>query len=53
MDNAKEILIEGCIDVSENPLSEDEFWDKFIEWIESNRWYFGGAIKQCSEDSEE
>nr|WP_315024896.1 hypothetical protein [uncultured Aminipila sp.] len=25
-------------------LSEDEFWDKFIGFIEENGWSFGGGI---------
>lgn len=48
--NYMEIQIEGSVDVSENPLSVDEFNDKFIEWIESNSWYFGGGIKPHIEE---
>lgn len=44
-DSSMEIQIEGCVDVSENPLPVDDFYNKFIEWIESNGWYFGGGIK--------
>lgn len=39
-------MIEGCIDVSENPMNEDEFWELFIDWIEGNNWYFGGGIRE-------
>jgi hypothetical protein len=39
------IIIDGAIDVADNPIPVDEFVDKFIEWIESNNWYFGGMIK--------
>lgn len=48
--NEKEIQIEGCIDVSGNPVTVDEFTDKFIEWIEKNGWYFGGGIHLYKED---
>ena len=27
-------------------FSEDEFWDKFIEFVEANNWYFGGGIRE-------
>ncbi|CAB1252936.1 Guanosine-3',5'-bis(Diphosphate) 3'-pyrophosphohydrolase [Clostridiaceae bacterium BL-3] len=43
--NTKEIEIDGCVSVPEN-CSEDEFWDKFIDFIERNYWYFGGGIKE-------
>ncbi|WP_158255940.1 hypothetical protein [Clostridium luticellarii] len=33
--NTKEIEIDGCVLVPEN-CSEDEFWDKFIDFIERN-----------------
>jgi hypothetical protein len=49
-DSSMEIQIEGCVDVSENPLSVDDFYNKFIEWIESNGWYFGGGINSFMQD---
>ena len=50
LDINREIQIEGCVDVKDNPISADEFCDKFIEWIESNGWYFGGGIKPYAEE---
>ena len=50
MDTNKEIQIEGCVDVSNNPISAEKFYDIFIEWIESNGWYFGGGIKPYTEE---
>lgn len=41
----EEIIIDGCVDVRENPVNEDEFWELFIKWIEANKWYFGGGIR--------
>ena len=41
---SKEIEINGCISVPEN-CTEDEVLDKFINFIESNHWYFGGGVK--------
>ena len=42
--NSKEIEINGCISVQEQ-CTEDEVLDKFINFIESNHWYFGGGVK--------
>jgi hypothetical protein len=44
-----EIVIEGCVDVRENPITVDEFTDRFLEWLESNKWYFGGGIHEYKE----
>lgn len=41
----KEFEINGCVSVPEN-ITEDEFWTKFIEFIEANKWSFGGGIKE-------
>jgi hypothetical protein len=49
-DLANEILIDGCVDTSENPISVSDFTDKLIEWIESNHWYFGGEIAEFKEE---
>ena len=42
--NTKEIEINGCVSVPES-CSEDEFSDKFIDFVEKNCWSFGGGIK--------
>ena len=41
----REFEINGCIEVPMG-LSEDEFWGKFIEFVEANNWYFGGGIRE-------
>ena len=41
---SKEIEIDGCISVPEH-CTENEVLDKFIKFIESNHWYFGGGVK--------
>lgn len=41
----REFAINGAIEVPMG-LSEDEFWDKFIDFIEENNWYFGGGIRE-------
>lgn len=38
----KEIAINGCVTVSKN-VTHDEFLEKFIKFIESNGWHFGGG----------
>lgn len=41
----KEFEIQGCVEVPIE-LSEDEFFNKFIHFIESNSWFFGGGINE-------
>ncbi len=41
----KEFEIQGCVEVPME-LSEDEFFDKFIAFIEYNNWSFGGGINE-------
>ncbi|MHC6180940.1 hypothetical protein ACYUJ6_13990 [Clostridium sp. JNZ X4-2] len=43
--NTKEIEIDGCVSVPEN-CSKDEFWDKFIDFIERNYGFFDGGINE-------
>lgn len=45
-----EIVIDGVVDTRENPVSTDDFLDKFIEWIEENHWYFGGTVGEYNEN---
>jgi hypothetical protein len=40
----KGIEINGCVSVPES-CSEDEFSDKFIDFVERNYWSFGGRIR--------
>lgn len=44
----KEFEINGCI-VSKENISHDEIHDKFIDFIESQGWYFGGATYDLAE----
>lgn len=41
----KEFELNGCIEVPME-LSEKEFCDKFIDFVEANNWYFGGGIRE-------
>lgn len=41
----KEFEVNGCVEVPSN-LSEDEFWNEFIGFIESKGWLFGGIISE-------
>lgn len=41
----KEFEIQGCVEVPIE-LSEAEFIDKFIDFVESNNWWFGGGIRE-------
>ena len=48
------VHIDGCIFANDENanIDPDEFWDAFIEFVESNGWHFGGGIKQVDEDGE-
>lgn len=41
----KEFKISGCVEVP-SELTYDEFWDKFIGFIEENNWTYGGGINE-------
>ncbi len=41
----KEFEIQGCLEVPIE-LSEDEFFNRFIDFIESNNCWFGGGINE-------
>jgi uncharacterized protein YggL (DUF469 family) len=47
--------IEGCICANDDNKSveHDEFWDKFIDFIEVNGWHFGGGTKQIDAEGNE
>lgn len=47
------IVIDGVVDARENPISINDFLDKFIEWIEENHWYFGGTTREYIEGEED
>lgn len=38
-------LIEGFVNTDENPITSKEFTDKFIEWLNINKWSFDGVTK--------
>ena len=44
----KEFEINGCIEVSPE-VTEDKFWEKFINFVESNGWSFGGGINEIQD----
>ena len=46
--DTREIKIHGCCEVPKN-IPFEEFYDKFIEFVESNGWYFGGGINEFKE----
>ncbi|MNP55403.1 hypothetical protein D3C76_1500480 [compost metagenome] len=46
----KGIEISGTIFATEGDIDHDEFLDKFIEFVESNGWEFGGGGKLIGED---
>mgnify|MGYP000921564620 CR=1 FL=1 len=34
----------GVLEMDENPVPFPEFYDKFVEFMESNKWYFNGEF---------
>lgn len=44
-----EIEINGCV-ILPKIVTEDQFYEKFIGFIETNHWYFGGGINIVKED---
>ena len=44
-----EIQINDCVEVD---VTEEEFTEEFISWLESKGWFFGGGINQYKEDKE-
>ena len=51
MKELRSIQIDGIAEIDKD-ISNQEFTDKFIQWIESNGWYFGGGISNYKEDDE-
>ena len=49
VENEYEIEINGCVTLPKI-VSEDQFYEKFIDFIETNHWYFGGGMKIVEED---
>lgn len=45
----KEFVIDGVVSMDAD-MTEEEFRDAFIAWVESNDWYFGGGVNGYSED---
>ena len=45
-DKSKNMIEIGIDGVVETPLSRDEFYNKFIDFLEENGSYFGGGINR-------
>ena len=43
-----EFEIQGCIEVPPE-VTEDEFWNTFIGFVESKGWSFGGGIQEIQD----
>ena len=46
-----EIEINGCVKVQDT-VDLNLFSEKFIDFLESNCWYFGGSIDEYKEDTD-
>ena len=45
--------IDGIINAKRNPMTEDEFCELFIKWVEENKLQFGGGIGAYREGEED
>lgn len=48
----KEFEINGCISMNED-IDEDEFWNQFIDLMESKKWFFGGGMREIINTDDE
>ena len=39
----KEIELHGCVQIQPD-MTEEDFWDAFIPFLEERGWYFGGGL---------
>lgn len=45
------IELDGCVYATNGEdLSEEDFFNAFIEFIEEKGWYFGGGLNQIDEE---
>lgn len=44
----KEFEINGCIEVQAE-ITEEDFFDAFIQFVESKGWSFGGSINEIQD----
>lgn len=44
--------IDGIINAKRNPMTEDEFCELFIKWVEENKLQFGGGMGVYKEEEE-
>ena len=45
LDDRYGISVQGTVEVP-GTVTHDEFWDKFISFIEENGWYFAGSMEE-------
>ena len=49
---SRHIQINGVVEIKRSE-THDDFWDKFIEFVESNGWSFGGGTQDITDDENE
>ncbi|MGG0940457.1 hypothetical protein ABHN11_31105 [Brevibacillus centrosporus] len=49
---SKLIQVNGVVEIKDTE-SHDEFLDKFIEFVESNGWSFGGGTQDITDNEDE
>jgi len=53
MSNEKEmnfIEVNGKVTSKSNPVTDDRFWNKFMEFLLANDWAFEGKIKEVDNE---
>lgn len=46
------ILVDVMVNVSTNPIDEQEFHNKLVEWAKSNNWELNGFVGEFAEEGE-
>ncbi|WP_203232074.1 hypothetical protein [Paenibacillus pinistramenti] len=46
----KGLKLQGSVFAAEGDLDSDDFWDKFIDFLEENGWEFGGSSHPINEE---
>lgn len=44
------IKMDGLLETGDNLISTLDFSEKFIDWVESNSWYFSGGFSPYTEE---
>lgn len=49
IENERLISVDGCVEIQPF-MTSDDFTDRFIQFVENHGWYFGGVIKDITDE---